>query len=151
MSLGIRLRAGGAVLALVLVAGACSGAPARPTAGPVPPSTATGPGAVLRDAIATTATALGRIQDDLDSNQNLTVPQNRYNEDIEKLAVAAGNTEAAEAGAGLSASQAADVHRLLTATSDLVAALQRSPHDATAALQTAATDMATVRQDLALD
>jgi hypothetical protein len=135
---------------LLLIAGACSGAPARPTAGPVPPSTTGGPAAAFRQAITTTATSLGRIQDDLDSNQDLTVPQNRYNEDIEKLAVAAGDTEAAEAGAGLTASQAADVHRLLAATSDLVAALQRSPHDARAALQTAASDMAIVSHDLAL-
>lgn len=145
MQPGIRLPAAG--LALLLVGGGCSSSPVRPIADPLPPSTTTRPDSALWQGITATATALDRIQDDLDGNGDLTVPQNRYNEDIEKFAVAVVKAETPEASASLSASQADDVHRLLADAPVLVAALRHSPHDARTPLQTVRSDIAVLRQD----
>jgi hypothetical protein len=135
---------------LLLLVGAC-GSSTRPTTAPIPRSTTSVAGAAFREAITTTATSFRRILDeDLNRYGDLLVPENRYNEDIEKLSMAVGAAEAGVTGAALTGRPAADVNRWLKEASNLVALLQHSPHDTRMALQRAASDMAVVQRDLGL-
>src|ERR1700738_4697581 len=86
------VRAGGGAALLLLIA-ACSGQSALPSTSPAastrsaPPSQP-GTSVAFKTSIAATVASIARLQDDLDINGNLTVPQNRYNLDVQKLATA---------------------------------------------------------------
>ncbi|MGH9127349.1 MAG: hypothetical protein ACRDZ8_21920 [Acidimicrobiales bacterium] len=145
-----RIRRPAAAAVVLLLAGACGGS-AHARAAPVSRSTTSLAGAPVRQAITTAATSLSRILDeDLNGDGDLLVPQNRYDEDVEKLAVAVAAAEAVVSGAPLSARQVADVDRWLAETSSLVPALQRSAPGSLTALRTAASDLSVVQGDLGL-
>lgn len=145
-----RTRRPTAAAVVLLLAGACGGS-AHTGVAPVSRSTTSLASTPVRQAVTAAATSLSRILDeDLNGDGDLLVPQNRYDEDIEKLAVAAAAAEAVVSGATLSARQAADVDRWLAETSSLVAALQRSAPGSLTALRTAASDLSVVQRDLGL-
>jgi hypothetical protein len=122
--------------AVLLIFGACSSAsgtgPAQ-VSSPAPPSVGasnrddgTAPASAYRMGIAATLNFIARLQDDLDVNGNLTVPQNRYNLDVRRLAESIRRDQGLVADDLLDASTRSQVAGLLASASGLAANLQAS-------------------------
>jgi hypothetical protein len=121
--------------AVLLIFGACSSAsgpgPAK-ISSPGPPSVGasnldgTAPASAYRMRIAATLNLIARLQDDLDVNGNLTVPQNRYNLDVGRLAESIRRDQGLVTDDLLDASTRSQVAGLLASASGLAANLQAS-------------------------